>query len=95
MHWSSVPSKFSLTLWFQCAFVLSKREKTNYTWADILEMHVALGDLGSVALLPHNALKWSAILGLSFFLRGAGGQGNPCYGVQAYLVNFALHFQKC
>ena len=28
------------------------------------------------------------------FLRGAGGPGNPCYGVQAHLVNFALHFQN-
>ena len=28
------------------------------------------------------------------FLCGAGGTGNPCYGVQARLVNFALHFQK-
>ena len=26
------------------------------------------------------------------FLRGAGGPGNPCYGVQARLANFAL---KC
>ena len=52
---------------------------------------------GSVALLLHNTLKWSAILGLSF-LCGAGGRcgpGNPCYEVQALLVNFALHFQKC
>ena len=24
-------------------------------------------DIGSVALLSHNSLKWSAILGLSFF----------------------------
>ena len=51
-------------------------------------------DKGSVALLSHNNLKWSAILGLSF-LCGAGGPGNPCYGVQALLVSFALHFQKC
>ena len=49
---------------------------------------------GSVALLSHNALKWSAILGLSF-LCGAGGPGNPCYGVQVHLLNLALHFQKC
>ena len=28
------------------------------------------------------------------FLRGAGSLGNPCYGVQACLVNFALHFQN-
>ena len=26
------------------------------------------------------------------FLCGAGGPGNPCYGVQVRLVNFALHF---
>ena len=51
-------------------------------------------DYGSVALHSHNSLKWSAILGLSF-LCGAGGPGNPWYGVQARLVNFALHFQKC
>ena len=50
--------------------------------------------VGSVALLSHNTLKWSAILGLSFFY-SAGGPGNPCYRVQACLVNFALHFQKC
>ena len=50
--------------------------------------------IGSVALLSHNTLKWSAILGL-IFLHGAGGPGNPCYGVQACLVNFTLHFQKC
>ena len=50
--------------------------------------------IGSVALLSHNTLKWSAIVGLSFVC-AAGGLGNPCYGVQARLVNFALHFQKC
>ena len=49
--------------------------------------------IGSVALLSHNTLKWSAILGLSF-LYGANGPGNPCYGVQVRLVNFALHFKK-
>ena len=48
----------------------------------------------SVALLSYNILKWSALLGLSFFC-GAGGPGNPCYEVQVHLVNFALHFQKC
>ena len=46
------------------------------------------GSLGSIALLSHNTLNWSAILGLST-LSGT----DPCYGVQAYLVNFALHFQ--
>ena len=49
---------------------------------------------GSVALLSHNILKWSEILGLSF-LHGAGGPGNMCYGVQAHLVNFALHLALC
>ena len=34
--------------------------------------------------------KCSVIFGLGFFLRGAGGPGNPCYEVQACLVNFAL-----
>ena len=38
---------------------------------------------GSVALLLHNTLKWSAILGLSF-LHGAGGPGNPCYGTMGF-----------
>ena len=28
------------------------------------------------------------------FLQGAGGPGNPSYGVQAHLVNFERHFQK-
>ena len=42
----------------------------------------------SIALLSHNTLKWSAIL------QGADRPGNPCYGVQAYLVNFTLHFQS-
>ena len=28
-------------------------------------------------------------------LHCVGGLGNPCYGVQARLVNFALHFQEC
>ena len=53
-----------------------------------------IGDLGSVALLSHNTLKWRAILGLSF-MGGAGGPGNPCCVFQVCLVNFALHFQKC
>ena len=50
--------------------------------------------LGCVALLLHNTSKRSAILGLSF-LHGASGPGNPYYGVQACIVNFALHLQKC
>ena len=54
----------------------------------------ALKYFSSIALISHNTLKLSAILGLSF-LHGAGGSGNLCYGVQAHLVNFALHFQKC
>ena len=49
---------------------------------------------GGIALLSHNTLKCSAILELSF-LHGAGGPGNLSYWVQARLVNFALHFQKC
>ena len=55
-------------------------------WSDQIESIFV-----SVALHSHNTLKWSALLGLSF-LHGAGGPGNPCYGVQAHLVNFALHF---
>ena len=44
--------------------------------------------LGSIALLWHfTYFKWSAISGLSF-LRGAGGPGNPCYGVQARNCKF-------
>ena len=50
--------------------------------------------IGSIALLSHNTLKWSAILGLSY-LNGPDGAGNSCYGVHACLVNFKLHFQKC
>ena len=50
--------------------------------------------VGSIALVSHNTLKWSEILGLSF-LCSAGGPGNPSYRVEAHLVNFALHFQKC
>ena len=48
----------------------------------------------SVALLSHNTLKRSAILGLRF-LCGTGDPENPFYGVQVHLVNFALYFQKC
>ena len=61
-------------------------------WLDISANKNSL--FGSIALLSINTLKWSGILGLSF-LCGAGGPGNPYYGVQAYLMNFALHFQKC
>ena len=53
-----------------------------------------LRNMGSVALLSLITLKWSAILGRSFF-SCAGGQRNPCYGVQVRLVNFVLHFKKC
>ena len=65
-----------------------------YFWCDKFENDKFESDkfiLGSIALLSHNTLKWSAILGLSF-LCGAGGLGNPCYWVQVHLVNFALHF---
>ena len=37
---------------------------------------------GSVALLLHFTSSEVRFLGL-VFLRGAGGPGNPCYGVQA------------
>ena len=50
-------------------------------------------DFRSIALLSHNTLKWNAILGLSF-LHSAGGLGNPCYGVQACLVNFIHNFDN-
>ena len=49
---------------------------------------------GSVALLWHYTSSVVRFLEL-VFLHGAGGPGNPCYGVQSCLVNFALHFQKC
>ena len=32
---------------------------------------------------------------LNISLHSAGGSGNPCYGVQACLVNFTLYLKKC
>ena len=53
----------------------------------ILEFHM----LTLVALLYFRTVQfWDLV-----FLCGAGGSGNPCYRVQACLVNFALQFQKC
>ena len=46
--------------------------------------------LGNVALLPHNTLKSEVRFWDLVFLCNAGGPGNPCNGVQAHLVNFAL-----
>ena len=44
----------------------------------------------ALGALESEVLFWDLV-----FLHGAGGPGNPCFRVQAYLVNFALHFQKC
>ena len=53
-------------------------------------------DFGSVALLSDNTLKWSAILGLSFFCAVLVAQGiHATEFKHTYLVNFALHFEKC
>ena len=51
-------------------------------------------NLGSVDLLLHFTSSEVRFLDL-VFLCGAGVPGNLCYGVQARLVNFALHLQKC
>ena len=50
---------------------------------------------GSVALLLHFTSSEVRFLDL-VFLRGAGGPGNPCYGVQARNCKFRTSLQvKC
>ena len=50
---------------------------------------IPLERYGSISLLSHNTLNEVRFSDL-VVLHGASGPGNPCYGVQARLVNFTL-----
>ena len=60
---------------------------------------IRLHDDSMVALLYFDTMPSVSTFKVQFldlvFLCSAGGPGNPCYRVQACLMNFTLHFQKC